>query len=151
MPQRLPAEIHLVRGTTGKYKAEPLPIQVRERVPKAAWIDNPDLFDRDVFIDETSTFLWETYGIGCDQDKHVLAALAAQIEIYVECIKQLRENGLINTYNSSNVGISPYFPISDKSLSRAIVLMNELGLTPKSRLASGKAQTSKYSKLLTGP
>jgi hypothetical protein len=36
-------------------------------------------------------------------------------------------------------------------LSRSIVLMNELGLTPRGRLATNKQEGGKYSKLLSGP
>ena len=152
MTNRLPAELHLIHGTKAAHKAEPLPEKVRTRVPKAEWLDNPDAWDRDAFIEQTSNFLWETYGIGCDQDKHVLAALATQIEIYVQCLKGLKEEGIVIVQNSKAAyGVNPYFTIGDKALVRAVSLMGELGLTPKGRLASGKQEAGKYSKLLNGP
>lgn len=153
MTNRLPAELHLVHGTRSAHKAEPLPEKVRARIPKAAWLDAPDAWDREAFIRETSDFLWETYGIGSDQDKHVLSALATQIEIYVKCWQGIQETGFIAEFNGGKtVGPNPYLTIGDKALSRAIVLMNELGLTPKGRLANKSGgETGKYSKLLNGP
>ncbi len=142
----------MVHGTKADHSAKLLPENVRARVPKADWLDNPDAWDRDTFIKETSDFLWETYGIGSDQDKHVLAALAAQIEIYIRCWKGVQKGGIITQFNNgATVGPNPFLTAGDKALSRAIVLMNELGLTPRGRLATNKQEGGKYSKLLSGP
>lgn len=152
MTNRLPPELHLVHGTVSGHKAKPLPENVRSRVPKAEWLDNPESWDRTKFIQETSDFLWETYGIGSDQDKHVLAALATQIEIYVRCWKGVQEEGIITEFNGGKtVGPHPYLTAGDRALTRAVVLMNELGLTPKGRLAQNKTEAGKYAKLLGGP
>ena len=152
MTNRLPPELHLVHGTKASHKAEPLPEKVRARVPKADWLDNPDAWDRDKFIKETSDFLWETYGIGSDQDKHVLAALTAQIEIFVQCWKGIQQEGIICEFNNGKtIGPHPYISVADKALTRAVVLMNELGLTPRGRLATNKQEGGKYAKLLSGP
>lgn len=149
---RLPAELHLVHGTKAEHKAKPLPESVRQRVPKANWLDDPNAWDRDEFIKQTSDFLWETYGIGSDQDKHILAALANQMEIYIKCMKGVSKGGIITQFNNgATIGPNPYLTAGDKALSRAIVLMNELGLTPRGRLATNKVEGGKYSKLLNGP
>lgn len=142
----------MVHGTNAAHSAKPLPENVRARIPKADWLNNPDLWDRDKFIAETSEFLWQTYGIGSDQDKHVLSALAAQIEIYVRCWKGVQEGGIITQFNNGQtIGPNPYLTAGDKALARAIVLMNELGLTPRGRLATNKQEGGKYAKLLSGP
>lgn len=152
MTNRLPPELHLVHGTKQGHGATPLPEKVRARVPKAEWLDNPKKWDRSKFIEETSDFLWETYGIGSDQDKHVLAALASQIEIYVKCWNGVQQKGIISVFNNGQtIGPNPFLTAGDKALSRAIVLMNELGLTPRGRLATNKQEGGKYSKLLNGP
>jgi phage terminase small subunit len=152
MTNRLPAELHLVHGTKAEHKAQPLPEQIRARVPKAAWLDNPDAWDRTKFIEETSDFLWQTYGIGSDQDKHVLAALASQIEIWVECWRNIKAEGVVVELKGGfTQGPNPHVAIGDKALVRAVALMGELGLTPKGRLATGKQEGGKYSKLLNGP
>lgn len=152
MTNRLPPELHLVHGTKQAHKGTTLPENVRQRVPQANWLDDPDSWDRKKFISETSEFLWETYGIGSDQDKHVLAALATQIEIYIKCWQGIQKKGIITAFNNGQtIGPNPFLTAGDKALSRAIVLMNELGLTPRGRLATNKQEGGKYSKLLNGP
>ena len=149
---RLPPELHLVHGTVSEHKGGVLPEAVRQRIPKADWLDNPDDWDRNVFIAETAEFLWDTYSIGSDQDKHVLSALANQMEIYIKCMKGVRDGGIIAEFNSGQtIGPNPYLTAGDKALARAIILMNELGLTPRGRLATNKQEGGKYSKLLSGP
>lgn len=153
MTNRLPAELHLVHGTRATHKAEPLPEKMRLRIPKADWLDDPDAWDRQKFMDETADFLFQTYGIGSDQDKHVLSALATQIEIYVDCWRGIKKGGIITKFNGGQtIGPNPYLTAGDKALTRAISLMGELGLTPKSRLAgNGKKEAAKYTDLLNGP
>ena len=152
MTNRLPPELHLVHGTKAAHSAEPLPEKVRRRVPQADWLDNPQAWNRQKFIAETSDFLWDTYGIGSDQDKHVLAALATQIEIYTKCWEGVQKTGIITKFNNGQtVGPNPYLTAGDKALSRAIVLMNELGLTPRGRLSGKTSEGGKYSSLLKGP
>jgi P27 family predicted phage terminase small subunit len=152
MTNRLPPELHLVHGTKAAHSAAPLPEKVRMRVPKADWLDDPDSWDRNVFISETADFLWDTYGIGSNQDKHILAALASQIDIYVKCWKGVQKGGIITQFNNgATIGPNPFLTAADKALMRAIVLMNELGLTPRGRLATNKQEGGKYSKLLNGP
>lgn len=151
MSNRLPPELHIIKGTTGERKSKALPKDVRNRVPQADWLDHPEKWDRKKFIKETSDFLWEVYGIGSDQDKHVLAALAVQVEIYVKCWHELQSADIVITYTNGTTGPNPYFTTGDRALSRAVVLMNELGLTPKGRLASKTQEGGKYAKLLSGP
>lgn len=149
---RLPPELHIVHGTKAEHKGKPLPENVRMRVPKANWLDNPDSWNRDEFIQETSEFLWDTYGIGSNQDKHILAALANQLEIYIKCMKGVENGGIITKFNNGQtIGPNPFLTAGDKALARAVVLMNELGLTPRGRLATNKQEGGKYQKLLSGP
>lgn len=152
MSNRLPPELHIIKGTQGERKSKPLPTDVRNRVPQAAWLDDPTQWDKAQFIRETSEFLWEVYGIGSNQDQHILAALAVQMDIYVRCWHELQSADIVVSHNNgATVGPNPYFTASDRALSRAVVLMNELGLTPKGRLASKTQEGGKYAKLLSGP
>lgn len=149
---RLPAELHIIQGTTGMRKAKVLPADIRDRVPEADWLEHPEKWNRNKFVKETSAFLWDVYAIGSDQDKHVLAALAAQLDIYVRCWKEIQKYDLVIEYNGgATMGANPYFTLGDKALSRAIVLMGELGLTPRSRLSSNKKEGGKFANLLAGP
>jgi len=149
-----PPELHLIDGTTPRgEKAVLLPQSIRKRIPKAEWMDNPDAWDKDKFIEETSAFLFEVYGIGNDQDKHVLSILADHIDTYVHCTRSIRKNTLIINYNNgSTPGPNPLISIRNKTTTLIIQLMNELGLTPRSRLSAGKMEEdTPLAKLMRGP
>ncbi len=151
---RKPPELHLIDGTTSRRgNSLMLPEQVKKRIPKAEWLDDPAVWDRDKFVKETSDFLFEVYGIGNDQDKHTLAMLADHIETYVNCTRMIRKGGIISTFNNGQtVGPNPYLSVRNKTMTLIIQLMNELGLTPRSRLAAGKSEEeSPLSQFLKGP
>lgn len=116
-------------------------------------MDNPSAWSKKRFIEETSEFLFTVYGIGNDQDKHTLAMLADQIDLYVKCCKSIEEEGIIAEYNQGKtIGPNPHIPIRNKALTLIIQLMNEMGLTPRGRLAKGKTeQHSKASKFKKSP
>ena len=151
---RKPPELHVLDGTKSRAgKAVDLPDSIKARIPKAYWYDNPDMWDADRFISETSEYLFNVYGIGSEQDQHTLAMLAEQIDLYVKCSKALRSTGLISQSNGGKTfGPNPIISIRKDALKLAIHLMNELGLTPRSRLAAGKTEDeSPLSKFLAGP
>jgi P27 family predicted phage terminase small subunit len=150
-----PPELHLIDGTTPRGGSKPtvLPSSIRKRIPKAEWMDNPDAWEKEKFIEETSAFLFEVYGIGNDQDKHMLAMLADHIDTYVHCTRSIRKNTLVINYNNgSTPGPNPLISIRNKTTTLIIQLMNELGLTPRSRLSSGKVEDdSPIAQLMRGP
>jgi len=150
---KLPPELHLVKGSKGLNQGTELPASIKARIPKADWLDNPEAWDRNKFITETSDFLYNVYGIGNDQDKHTLAFLAEQIDTYVECKKSLAKTGIIARFNAGKtIGPNPYLTVRQNTLKTIIQLMNELGLTPRGRLNSGKVEeNSPVSKFLRGP
>jgi P27 family predicted phage terminase small subunit len=153
MGRRLPTELHIVHGTKQEHDGGLLPENVRQRIPKQPWFDDFAAWNADAFIKSTADFLWETYGIGSEQDGHVLCALADQMGIYIECKHKIQIDGIIITFPNKAIGPNPYLTAGDKALARALVLMNELGLTPKGRLATNTAKDAnkKFSKLLAGP
>lgn len=150
---KLPPELHLVHGTKGENQGISLPESVKRRIPFAEWLDQPGQFDKKKFIEETSEFLFQVYGIGSDQDKHTLAMLADQLELYVSCNAQFRvEDAVISTNDGKTLAPHPIISIRNNAIKLIIQLMNELGLTPKSRLSSGKPQDdSAVAKFLKGP
>jgi P27 family predicted phage terminase small subunit len=150
---KLPVELHLIKGTKPEHNPITLPEKVKERIPKAEWLDNPEAWDKSKFIEETSDFLYTVYGIGTNQDKHTLAMLADQIDIYVSCNKGIKQNGIISKFNDGKtIGPNPFITVRNNALKLIIQLMNELGLTPRSRLSSGKPQDdSAVAKFLKGP
>jgi P27 family predicted phage terminase small subunit len=154
MSNKKPPELHLIDGTTPR-KGMPvqLPPSIRKRIPKAEWLDNPDAWDKEAFVRETADFLFEVYGIGNDQDKHMLSILADHIDTYVHCTRSIRKNTLVINYNNgSTPGPNPMISIRNKTTTLIIQLMNELGLTPRSRLAANKADDeSPVARLMKGP
>ena len=149
-----PPELHLVEGTTPR-KGMPtlLPDNLKKRIPKAEWLDNPEAWDKNKFIEETANFLFDTYGIGNEQDKHTLAMLADHIETYIKCNKMIQSGGIITRFNNGQtVGPNPYLTVRNKTMTLIIQIMNELGLTPRSRLSAGKMENnSPVAQFLRGP
>ena len=130
-----------------------LPASIKKRIPKADWVDNPDAWDKEKFIAETADFLYEVYGIGNDQDKHTLAMLADHIETYIQCNKALKKTGIVSKFNDGKtIGPNPYLTVRNKTMTLIIQIMNELGLTPRSRLSAGKSEEdSPVAQFLRGP
>jgi phage terminase small subunit len=151
---KLPTELHLVRGTKPDHQAITLPESVKKRIPEAEWMTNPTSWNKATFIIETAEFLFDVYGIGSDQDKHTLAMLADQIDLYVSCNIQLAGSDLvISTNDGKTLAPNPIISIRNNALKLIIQLMNELGLTPRSRLNKTEGNTndnSAVSKFLRG-
>jgi P27 family predicted phage terminase small subunit len=149
-----PPELHIVDGTKSRAgESASIPSELKKRIPEAEWMENPDAWDKRKFIHETSEFLFSVYGIGNDQDKHTLAMLADHIDTYVKCTKGINKNGIITTFNNgATVGPNPYIGVRNKTMTLIIQLMNELGLTPRSRLSAGKVEKeSPLAAFLKGP
>ena len=153
MQNKLPPELHIVHGTKGVNQGVLIPESLRKRIPPAEWLDNPQAWNKQKFVLETADFLYLTYGIGNDQDKHTITMLADQMDLYIQCNKGIAEQGIISEYNDGKtVGPNPHVAIREKTLAKIILLMNELGLTPRSRLSSGKVEeNSSVAKFLRGP
>lgn len=149
-----PLELHLIDGTRSRAgAAAALPENIRSRIPRAPWMDNPAAWDKDTFIAETAEFLHTVYGIGNDQDKHTLAILADHIETYVQCAAAVKKAGIVTSFNNGQtVGPNPYLTVRNKTTTLILQLMNELGLTPRGRLSAGKTEdASPVAAFLRGP
>jgi len=149
---KLPPELHVVNGSKGINQGGLLPPSVRGRVPVSEWMDNPDAWDKEAFVNETAEFLFNVYGIGSEQDRHTLAMLADHLDTYIQCNKFIAQQGLVVEFNEGKtLGANPYITIRNKTLSLILQLMNEMGLTPRSRLSTIKPdEDSAVSKFLRG-
>ena len=131
-----PPELHLIDGTkpyAGTKKAAPalIPENIKKRIPKAYWLENPESFDKDRFIAETAEFLHEVYGIGSEQDQHALAVLADHVEVYCQCSILLKSKAVIVPFNDNKTwGTHPALSLRMKTSTLMFQAMNELGLTP---------------------
>jgi phage terminase small subunit len=152
---RLPVELHLVNGTKPDHQGIALPETVKKRIPQAEWMENPSAWNRKTFVAETADYLFDVYGIGSNQDKHTLAMLADQIDLYIECGKQIDPaNIVISTNDGKTLAPNPAISIRNNALKLAIQLMNELGLTPRGRLNKTESNLddgSAVSRFLKGP
>ena len=151
---RKPPELHIVDGTrTRTGNTTMLPDSIKKRIPAAEWLNSADAWDKERFVKETADFLFTVYGIGNDQDKHTLAMLANQMEIYIKAQIGIEKGGLVTKFNDGRtLGPNPYLTVANKSLTLIVQLMNELGLTPRSRLSAGKVEeNSAIAEFLRGP
>jgi phage terminase small subunit len=150
---RKPIELHLVNGTTPEHDAIVLPESLRQRIPAAEWMDNPSAWNKALFVIETSDYLFDVYGIGSAQDKHTLTMLADQIDLYIQCGIGIEKNGIVTVFNDGKtIGPNPFITIRNNALKLIIQLMNELGLTPRSRLGkAGSLPSSTVNSLMLGP
>ena len=152
-----PPELHLIDGTKprGESTKNPvsIPEQLKKRIPAAEWVDNPDAWDKQKFIEETADFLFTVYGIGNDQDRHTRGILADHIDTYIACNKGIKASGIITKLNNgATIGANPFLTVRNKTTALIIQLMNELGLTPRGRLSASKIdEESSVAKFLRGP
>ena len=120
---------------------ELLPTTIHFRMPLAEWLDNPKAWSKEKFFAETAEFMYSIYGIGYDQDRHLLAMLADQVETYVNCIQHITKDALLVEQNNCQaIGVNPWFSIRDDTLRRIVALMSELGIGPKNRLEISQSQ-----------
>ena len=150
---KLPPEIHLIHGSKGMNAGTLLPDHVKHRIPFAEWLEYPDDFSRERFVKETADYLWEVYGIGSEQDRHTLGMLADQMQTYVNARAQQAKHPLIVKINDGKTyAPNPYISVANEAMKNSVKLMNELGLTPKSRLDRQKPEeNSPVAKFLRGP
>jgi P27 family predicted phage terminase small subunit len=150
---KLPPEIHLIHGSKGQNQGKLLPDHVKARIPFAEWLDRPEDFTRERFVKETADYLYEVYGIGSEQDRHTLGMLADQMQTYVAARTQQTKHPLVIKINDGKTfAPNPYIAVANEAMKNVVRLMNELGLTPKSRLAQTKPEEdSPVAKFLRGP
>ena len=138
-----PKELHLIHGTKAEHGAQILPKSVSQRIPLAEWMENPQAWNKKKFIEETAQFLFDVYAIGDNMNKHTLAMLADQMDIYITAGMQLVGEDLVLITNGGKTAApNPLISIRNKATTLIIQLMNELGLTPRSRLSTNKSNDS---------
>ena len=115
----------------------------------ADWQKDIDSWNKDVFITEVSTYLFERFGTS--QDRHAVGMLAESIETFILCTKDIRQNGMVITHKNGVLGKNHHIDIRDKALARAIVLMSNLDLMPKSRKVIESKKDPKFESFLRGP
>ena len=151
-----PIELHMIDGTKVRGKRKPpvqIPTELKTRMPFADWLDHPENWDKKKFVKDTADYLFDVYGIGDNQNQHTLGMLADQMEVYIQCNIQMKDQPLVIVTNDGKTAApNPLLGIRAKAFEIALKLMTELGLTPKARLSSNKTkETSSIDTLLRGP
>jgi len=150
---KLPPEIHLIHGSKGVNAGTFLPENIKKRIPFAEWARQPELFVKEQFVSETANYLYDVYGIGSEQDRHTLMMLADQLEMYINAKAQQSKHPLVVKINDGKTfAPNPFISVANNAMKNTIQLMNELGLTPKSRLDRQKPEENgPVAKFLRGP
>lgn len=138
---KLPPEVHAIQGSKGMNMGAMLPEKLRARIPFAEWGNQPELFSKTKFVEETSQYLFDVYGIGTKQDRHTLWMLADQLHTYINArAQQDKHPFVIKINNGKTLAPNPFISVANEAMKNCIKIMNELGLTPKSRLAANKLE-----------
>jgi phage terminase small subunit len=99
------------------------------------WLTNPNDWDKDDFVADIVKFIEQTQGSNAYPNLVLIGLLANQIDIYVQCAREMSKTGLVEFYNKgATSGPSLHFSMADKALNRILQLMKELGLTPSHRV-----------------
>jgi len=150
MSYTLPPNFHIVHGKTKKLRQVVAP-----KVLTCDWLTSPEAWEKEKFSSNIVEFIEQTQGLNAYPDMVLIGLLTHQIDLYVECSRQMAQKGLVADYNKGvTTGPSLYFSIADKALNRIMQIMKELGLTPGHRVGVVKSVTKESLEMeafLAGP
>jgi phage terminase small subunit len=128
---------------------------VASKVLNCDWLTSPEAWEKEKFSNNIVEFIEQTQGLNAYPDMVLIGLLTHQIDLYVECSRQIAVNGLVADYNKGvTTGPSLYFSMADKALNRILQIMKELGLTPGHRVGVVKSVTKESLEMeafLAGP
>jgi phage terminase small subunit len=137
MTQNLLSSFHLVHSSPKKQRQVIAP-----KVLTCDWLTSPEAWEKEKFSSNIVEFIEQTQGLNAYPDMVLIGMLTHQIDLYVECSRQIAEKGLVADYNKGvTSGPSLYFSMADKALNRVLQIMKELGLTPGHRVGVVKSVT----------
>ena len=150
MSYTLPPSLHMVHRTPKKLREVVAP-----KVLNCDWLTSPEAWEKEKFSNNIVEFIEQTQGLNAYPDMVLIGMLTHQIDLYVECSRQIAEKGLVAEYNKGvTSGPSLYFSMADKALNRILQIMKELGLTPGHRVGVVKSITKESLEMeafLAGP
>jgi phage terminase small subunit len=131
MRYKTPIEIRQSQNVRIRTKLADIPTHLRCRIPKAGWQDKPESFCRMQFIEETSNFIKEVYGVEPEVYQYMVWLLSLEVQCYIDAKIGFEESGSqIVIDNREN----PWIRVQMIATKNIIRLSRELGLTPASRL-----------------
>lgn len=113
------------------------------------WLVDTDTWDRAQFLKEVFEYLDKAGESKID--RYAIGMLVNEIETYINCTHAIVSEGLVVTHRNGVAGRNHHLGIRDKALSRALKIMNELGLTPRHRKPAQKPLDPLVASLLRGP
>jgi phage terminase small subunit len=150
MSYTLPPNLQMFHRTPKKLREVVAP-----KVLNCNWLTSPEAWEKEKFSNNIVEFIEQTQGLNAYPDMVLIGLLTHQIDLYVECYRQIAERGLVADYNKGvTSGPSLYFSMADKALNRILQIMKELGLTPGHRVGVVKAVTKESLEIeafLAGP
>ena len=150
MSYTLPPNLQMFHRTPKKLREVVAP-----KVLNCNWLTSPEAWEKEKFSNNIVEFIEQTQGLNAYPDMVLIGLLTHQIDLYVECSRQIGEMGLVADYNKGvTSGPSLYFSMADKALNRILQIMKELGLTPGHRVGVVKAVTKESLEIeafLAGP
>jgi len=133
MRYKTPLETRQALGIRVRTKLAEIPLDMRMRIPRAQWADDPKLFNRKQFVEETSNFIDRVYGYEPSSYQLMVWLLAEEMQSYVDAILGFIESGSELVINGKE---SPWLKVRNMTSANILRLNRELGLTPASRLSA---------------
>ena len=126
-----PIEVRKALGIRIRTKLAEIPADMHMPIPKAEWADDPKLFNRKQFIEETSMFMEKVYGYEPASYQLLVMFLAEEMQTFMDATLGFIESGSEIVVNGKQ---SPWLKVRDIATMNILRLNRELGLTPASRL-----------------
>ena len=150
MNSNIPINLHIVKSPTKQLRAISPVIELH-----CDWLSDPAAWDKEKFTSDIVTFIEQSQGVNAYPNMVLIGMLAHQIDLYVQCTRQMANAGLVEAYNKGvTSGPSLYFSMADKALNRVLQLMKELGLTPSHRVGTVRSKTPEalaFEEFMAGP
>jgi phage terminase small subunit len=119
------------------------------------WLSPTDDWNKKLFETAIVDLIESSQGVNTYANMVLVQMLCTQVDLYVQCIRQIADTGLVEAYNKgANTGPSIHFTMADKALNRALQIMKELGLTPAHRVGVVRNQSPEaidLEEFLAGP
>ena len=97
----------------------------------AEWSENPDAWDYVAFCEETVDHMTNNLKNYHPIDNTLIRILADSMTLYIECLKHIRENGLvIYNKNGDMIGRSPSVTAQIATSKQIVKILKELEILP---------------------
>ena len=110
MSYTLPPNLQMFHRTPKKLREVVAP-----KVLNCNWLTSPEAWEKEKFSNNIVEFIEQTQWLNAYPDMVLIGMLTHQIDLYVECSRQIAEKGLVAEYNK---GVTSGFAFTFKWLTR---------------------------------